>query len=288
MKTVILHLIVCFLSIPVLGSEKSHNNLSTLVVAIYDFPPHVMVNAKNPRPSGAAIDFLEQALNIHENYRVQWSVSPFSRFLVDLESQKADVGLLLAKTPEREKFVRYSNQAIFTTDSGVILDKNFKFNGIQSLRNMVLGHTQGSVIPAYFTGTTVKFDHLSGEDVVQRNLQRLKFKRIDAVYVPTFSNGEFFLKQLKMEDQFKIVKIADTSLPLYIVFRKSIDETTFNKLNSLIGKKRAQYNLFLNRYFSNQKVTPREVARWPIEQASPLKLGQGPVRFLPPTTGVSF
>src|SRR5207253_4256814 len=87
-----------------------------------------------------------------------------------------------------------------------------------------------------------------GEDVVHRNMQRMKLKRIDGVFVPTYSNGEYLLRKYKMDDQFKIEKIPNTSLDLYVVFRNDIDEKTFNTLNSLIDKKRTAYSPLLEKY----------------------------------------
>jgi polar amino acid transport system substrate-binding protein len=87
---------------------------------------------------------------------------------------------------------------------------------------------------------------------VERNLQRLRLKRIDGVFTPTFSNGEYILKKLKLKDQFKIEKIPNSSLDLYFVFRKNIDEKTFNTLNSLFVKKRSAYNSLLEKYLSPQ------------------------------------
>lgn len=224
-----------------------------LKIAIYDFRPHVIIDAKKTVPTGAAIEFLTETLDIDGQYQIQWVMSPFSRFLADMESGKADMGVFLAKTPEREKLLRYADHSIFTTESGVILPKDTAFTDLKSLKGKVLGHTQGSVEPDYFTGTEIKFDCLSGEDVVERNLRRLALKRIDGVYVPTVSNGLYLLSKLNMTDQFKIVKIPNSTLELYFVFRKDISEKTFNDINGLLNKKRSLYAPLLDKYLNQRK-----------------------------------
>lgn len=217
----------------------------TLKIALYDMPPHVIADEKTLQPSGVAVQFLEQKLEIHKHFQVQWRIAPFARFLADLESGNADMGLLLAKTPERQKRLRFSDAPVFTTDAAVILRKEFPFTGLESLDGKILGHTQNSVVPYYFKDSGVRFDSLSGEDVVERNLLRLKLQRIDGVYVPTISNGEYLFKKLHMEKGFKIEKIPHSSLELYVVFRKDIDEKTFRHLNTLISKKHGHYVLSL-------------------------------------------
>lgn len=234
------HIFLLF-SIGLFASQALALTKETLKIAVYDFSPHVIVDEKQLVPKGSAIDFLTETLDIDGQYNIQWKISPFSRFLADVESGRADIGLFLAKTPEREKVLRYADQPIVTTDAGVILPKDTPFTDLKSLQGKVLGHTQGSVVPNYFHDTGVKFDRLSGEDVVERNLSRLKLKRIDGIYIPTFANGEYYLKKMNMEDQFKIVKIPGTSLELFFVFRKNIDEKTYAHLNSLLNKKRSAY-----------------------------------------------
>ncbi|MBS1972246.1 MAG: transporter substrate-binding domain-containing protein [Bdellovibrionales bacterium] len=245
--------ILVLLCLLLASSSALCQKMETLKIAIYDFRPHVFVDAGETVPTGAAIEFLTETLDIDGQYQIQWVVSPFSRFLADMKSGKADMGIFLAKTPDREQSFRYSDHSIFTTDSGIILPKDVAFTDLKSIKGQVLGHTQGSVEPDYFKGTEIKFDRLSGEDVIERNLRRLKLHRIDGVYVPTFSNGEFLLKKLSMEDQFKIVKIPNTSLELYFVFRKDIDAKTFTTINDLLNKHRTAYTALLEKFMSQQK-----------------------------------
>jgi polar amino acid transport system substrate-binding protein len=223
-----------------------------LKIAIYDFRPHVFVDPKETVPTGAAIDLLIDTLGINRLYQVQWVASPFSRFLADMESGKADMGLFLAKTPDREKKMRYSYRPVFTTESGIILPQSTNFTDLKSIQGQVLGHTQSSVEPKYFKDL-VKFDRLSGEQVVERNLNRLKLKRIDGVFIPTFSNGQYVLKTHGLEDGFKIMKIPNTSLDLYFVFRKDISEKTFTLINELLNKKHSFYAPLLDKYLGPQE-----------------------------------
>lgn len=256
----ILVLLILILASGSAFSQSTQNAKNTqikeaLKIAIYDFRPHVFIDAKKTVPTGAAIEFLTETLDIDGQYQIQWVVSPFSRFLVDMKSGKADMGVLLAKTPEREQLMRFADHASFTTDSGIILSKDVAFTDLSSLKGQVLGHTQGSVEPEYFKGTDIKFDRLSGEDVVERNLRRLKLKRIDGVYVPTVSNGEYSLQKLGMEDQFKIVHLPNTKLELYFVFRKDLSEKTFATINELLNKHRTSYTPLVEKFLRPQQTT---------------------------------
>lgn len=216
-----------------------------LRVSIYDFSPHMIKTEESALPKGPAISFIEDSL---KKEPIQWNHSPFSRVMLDLENGKSDLGLLIAKTPEREKKLRFSKTPLFKTSSAIIVPRNSalaKAKSLKSFSGLTLGHSQDSVRPEFLNSYNIKIDALSGENVIERNLHRLRSGRLDGVFVPTASNGQAVLKQLKMDREFAIFIIPETTLDLYVAFRKDIDDDVFKQVNEYLRTHREQYSRLL-------------------------------------------
>lgn len=222
-----------------------------LKVAVYDFPPHVFPSQGGGDPTGAIRDFVDQYLNPQHQYVVKWSLSPFARFLMEVENKKADVGFMIAKTPDREKRMLYSQASLFKTSSAVIVPFAFpvkEIKTLQDLKGMTLGHSQGSVTPQNLIDAGWKFDSLSGADVIERNMARLRKKRLDGIFIPTFSNGEYMMNHLGAKNEFRILKVPGEDLELYVVFRKDLDAETVKQMNALLAKHRSHYPELVKKY----------------------------------------
>lgn len=235
-------------------SSQAFAEKKELRVATYVLPPHVFLTKTDAKPVGATIDFFNSHMNSEHKYDVKWLVMPFARFLIDMENQKADVGLLLVKDPVREKVLRYPSLSLFATSSGVIVSKSNKLKELktlQDLKGMTLGHSQASVTPSALLQAGVKFDYLSGDEVIIRNIERVRLKRIDGVFVPTYINAEYVLSRANAAGDMQLLKIPENSLDLYIVFRKDIDQETFEYLSTQIAKYRSKYPQLLKKYFTH-------------------------------------
>jgi polar amino acid transport system substrate-binding protein len=192
-------------------------------------------------------------MNPQQKYDVKWLVMPFARFLIEMEHQKADVGLLLAKNSAREKLFHFPTQSLFTTSSGVIVAKSNKLKELKTLhelKGMTLGHSQASVTPLTLLQAGIKFDYLSGDEVVSRNIARVRLKRIDGVFVPTYLNAEYILSKAMGTSDMQLLRIPDSTLDIYIVFRKDLDQETFDYLSEQISKHRSSYPQLVKKYFA--------------------------------------
>jgi polar amino acid transport system substrate-binding protein len=243
-----------FLFLGLFLSGQAFAQKKELRVATYVLPPHVFLAKDGPKPIGATIDFFNLYMNPQQKYDVKWMVMPFARFLIDMENKKADVGLLLAKNTTREKQFRFPSQSLFTTASGVIVSKNNKLKELktlQDLKGMTLGHSQASVTPPALVQAGIKFDYLSGDEVILRNIERVRLKRIDGVFVPTYLNAEYVISNTTAAREMQLFKIPESTLDIYIVFRKDLDQETFDYLSEQISKHRSSYPQMVKKYFAH-------------------------------------
>gem|GEM_PF-4829947 len=220
-----------------------------LAIGIYDLPPHMILSASQP-PRGAIIDYLKSSVFVGLGFEIQWHPSVFSRTIKDLEESRIDMAVFVAKTPEREKVFSYSQLPIFTTQSGLVVAKDFKLRQIkklEELKGLKLGHDLGSVVPASLQG--VHFEFVSGEDYFLRNLNLLSSGRTQGFFVPTWSNGLYQLESLNADKKFMILQLPTKPLDLYIVYRHGLSKDVIRIVDSAVKRTRKEYGSRLIPYF---------------------------------------
>ncbi|WP_374001497.1 substrate-binding periplasmic protein [Bdellovibrio bacteriovorus] len=218
----------------------------TLRISVYDFPPHIFV--QNGKPQGPGITFYQTYLNHTPGVKLQWIATPFARVLQDLQHGKTDVALFLARSPEREKFLRFSDTALFTTSSAIIVRSDsplVKAKSLKDFKGLTLGHSKDSFTPHELIRQGIKIEALSGEDVIERNIQKLRYKRLDGIFIPTASNGEYILHKIKAEKEFQLFIVPNSNLNLHIAFSKNIEEKTFQRIEKALKKNHDAYRKLL-------------------------------------------
>ncbi|CAE79140.1 transporter substrate-binding domain-containing protein [Bdellovibrio bacteriovorus] len=221
-----------------------------LRVNVYDLPPHIFT--LNEEPEGPGITFFKDYVKL-PNTEVRWVATPFARVLWDMQNKKVDVALFLVPSPEREKYMRFSKTPLFTTSSAIIIPRNSPLTRATSLkdfRGRTLGHSKDSFTPTELLKHGIKIEPLSGENVIERNLQKIRAKRLDGIFIPTASNGEYILRKLRVDDQYQVFVVPDTTLNLHVAFRKDIDEKTYQMVEAALKKNQRIYRKLLDQQLS--------------------------------------
>ncbi|AFY00924.1 amino-acid ABC transporter [Bdellovibrio bacteriovorus str. Tiberius] len=217
---------------------------------VYDLPPHIFT--LNGNPQGPGITFFQDYLKI-PNTEVQWVATPFARVLWDMQNKKVDVALFLVPSAEREQYMRFSKTPLFTTSSAIIIPRNsplMKAKSLEDFRGRTLGHSKDSFTPTDLLKHGIKIEPLSGENVIERNIQKIQGNRLDGIFIPTASNGEYTLRKLKVNDQYQVFVVPNTSLNLHVAFRKDIDEKTYQMVEAALKKNQRQYRKLLDQQLS--------------------------------------
>lgn len=221
-----------------------------LKVGIFELPPHAIFKANNAQPSGAIPEFYKTYFE-PDLGKAEWFELPLARAVMELKSGNVDIVFLLAKTSERLNFIKYSKEPFFSDDSVIITKKTSKVKKINSLKDIAgwtLGHTSLSLRPSYFNEHQIVLDQLSGENIFDRNVKKLIAGRIDGIYVPMRTNGEYLLKTTDKKNDLKILLLPVDKLNLYICFRKDISLKIEKQVNLLIEKNKEHYPALLNKY----------------------------------------
>ncbi len=238
----------------ILVTQNSFAMKKEIKIAVYNNPPHVFADPRGATPAtGAAIEFINIYFGSRKEFNVKTVVMPFPRCLAEVGSKKVDVGFLFAKTPDREKNLRYSSTSLATTQSRVLVLKDSKLKEIKSfddLKGLTLGHSAETFIPPELLKLGVKFDSLSGVDHMARNVERLRLKKIDGLFIATGTAAAYVMDLENKKNEFRSLKVPN-ELELFVVFRKDLDSETFNVLNGIIEKNRANYQAILSKYLKD-------------------------------------
>lgn len=253
-----------FVLLPLFFASQSFGVSKTaqIVVGIYDFAPHVIVSAdalNSPNGDieasslkGAMITFLKNDISKKANINIQFKIFPFARILNELEREKIDLAVCIAKNPERLKLFQFPQEPFIHTKSAVIVRKDgpSEIKTTQELRGKKIGHVLGSIIPPYLNDLDIKFELLSGTDYLNRNLQKLGENKIDAVFIPTLSNGAYVLANSGNKKEFKILPLPIESLGLYVVARKGLESKLFSRIDQAFKGSEKRYEKYLNPYLN--------------------------------------
>lgn len=234
---------------PAFSAQQSKR--SVINIGYYSLPPHAMHLDDQAR--GAAVDYLQQQIFNNDKYQIHWQYHPFARVLAELQSERLDAALLIAKTPQREARFRYPQSHLYQTQSGLIPLKQHPLKNITTLsqlQGMTLGHVIDSVRPEVFKSLDITFEDISGRDFTNRNIRKLATKRIDAVYVPTLSHARYQLQD-SHQHGLNFIPLPQLGHKLYLVFRKGIADDVIQQFEKNNAVSAASYLTYLRRYQSS-------------------------------------
>lgn len=222
-----------------------------LVIGVYELSPHMVAEGQK-EPSGAVVDFAREVFGKGGEFGpLEWRCANFARNLRELEAGQIDVVFMVAKNEQRAKLFRYSSSPLFETRSAVVTLKGSKLvplTSLEQLRGIQLGHAHASIVPDYLTALNVEMQSIPGDDYFFRGLKMVELKRFDAYFAPTLTNVQYTIKKYEGAEAMVVQPLPVEPLALYAVFSKSLDEKTFNRLDSLIGANLGRYKALLAPY----------------------------------------
>lgn len=222
-----------------------------LVIGVYELPPHMVVDGQK-EPSGAVVDFAREVFTKGTEFLpLEWRGTNFARSLRELEAGQIDVVFMVAKNEQRSKLFRYSASPFFETRSALVLPKNSRLlplTSLEQLRGIQIGHANASIVPDYLKALGVEMQPIAGDDYFFRGLKMLELKRFDAYFAPTLTNVQYAIKKYESADALTVQPLPVEALPLYVVFSKSLDEKTYQHLDSLISAHQGRYKALLGAY----------------------------------------
>ena len=89
---------------------------------------------ENGKPVGIYLDIFNHIAE-KENWQIEYVIDTFGSLLEKIESGEIDVLLNIAKTAEREKYIYFANENIFTSWAEIIVPLGSEIKSIPDLEN---------------------------------------------------------------------------------------------------------------------------------------------------------
>ena len=182
-KSLALIMTVCLL---VSIADPSHIFAKPLRVGYFKVAPHAMPGPQGA-PQGVAVEyfrFIAQEMQLDE---IEFIMLPLNRLLQDLEKNRVDMALLLARNAERvEKFV-YPEKAFCVTKPSIAVSVSNplqKVTAVEDLLPLAFHETPGNYHTAVMQDPRLRIEPLAGEDFTRRCYAMIVAGRIDACYQP--------------------------------------------------------------------------------------------------------
>ncbi|MEB8432939.1 transporter substrate-binding domain-containing protein [Cocleimonas sp. KMM 6892] len=208
----------------------------TLKLGIVNLHPHMFLD-ENHEPKGAAIDYFKIVAKRMGLTDYVFEEYPLSRLVQRLEEASLDAALFLAKNPKRELIFQYPKLPYSEIKSGIVVNSSSALNQVSSeadLTGFKIGTIQNSFVSPMLTRNAVDLEPLPGVESPGKNLKKLAFNRLDAVYLPCYISLTSEITKLGMEDKFKVLNLPEPPIQIFTVFSPFVDSDFVEKYESAV------------------------------------------------------
>ena len=199
---------------------QNHNTIT--VHNELDWPPYNYIF--NGKPQGFSIDYMN-LLASKVGLKVKYITGPsWDQFLTMAKENKIDVILNIAKTPERLKFLTYSNKAYISTTDVLFVNENSKYKKLTSLQDMD-GQTI-AVIKGFFEDELLK-KYYPKINVIKvgsslEALQAVSTGKADGTLFDMYNVASYLISEYSIDNVKPIFEVKDPrlSIDLFIATSK--------------------------------------------------------------------
>ena len=229
----------------------------TLRIGYWNIPPHV-TGVVDQKPQGAAISYFDEYIAPHLELTVTWDekIIPPTRLMDQLRKGQKDAMIFLGKTKERTEWLHYPEPYLEIPQTLAFINNHpiDRIIDVSDLYDLTAGFLIGGRLPDVLQDDKIKYDLIAGEQLFQRNVEKLLIGRIDAIYAPLTIALVNIIKQMEVSDKVKLIPIEflDPVL-IYTVFSKeTVSETVVEKYNNALkaANKEQKYTDYVKIYQS--------------------------------------
>lgn len=222
----------------------------TLIIAIDEWPPFRIF--EGDKIIGLDI-YLWTEISKRLGVKVKFERYPWARALKKMEDGEVDAMGGLAKTIEREAFIKYSSAPYYTCTTRFYLQKG-KGNSLSTYENLYKFNSIGVVIGSFY------YEPFNSDKKIKKNpvateeqlLKLLESKRIDVI-IGTECQVDYELKKMNLSNKFdKSTYKPDNKVELFLgISKKSKYANKVDEINKILLEliKEGKINEFAKRYY---------------------------------------
>ena len=204
-------------------SHSAMAGAKALKVGYFKVAPHAMPGPAD-RPQGVAVAYFDLIAREMQVTDIEFVLLPLNRLLVELENNRVDMALLLARNAERAATFVYPAEAFCMTKPSIAVSAAIPLQKIRSVDELLLlafHETPGNYRSAIMQDQRLNITPLAGDDFTRRCYAMILNGRIDACYQPDHYPIQFEAMREAFASKIKILYLPDPPIGLYSVFSKS-------------------------------------------------------------------
>jgi len=203
-------------------ADPSHIFAKPLRIGYFTVAPHAMPGPQGT-PQGVAVEYFRFVAREMQLDEIEFIMLPLGRLLRDLEKNRIDMALLLARNAERvEKFV-YPEKAFCVTKPSIAVSASNplqKVTSVEDLLPLSFHETPDNYHTTIMQDPRLRIEPLTGNNFTRRCYAMIVANRIDACYQPDHYPIQFEAVREPFVHQVKILYLPDPPIGLYSVFSK--------------------------------------------------------------------
>jgi len=204
-------------------ADPSHIFAKPLRVGYFKVAPHAMPDPKGT-PQGVAVEYFKFVAREMQLDEIEYVMLPLGRLLLDLENNRIDMALLLARNAERvEKFV-YPEKAFCVTKPSIAVHASNplgKVKSVEDLLPLTFHETPGNYHTTIMQDPRLRVEPLNGDNFTRRCYGMIVAGRVDACYQPDHYPIQFEAVREEFISKVKVLYLPDPPIGLYSVFSKA-------------------------------------------------------------------
>ena len=220
-------------------------------VGYFVLKPHAMEGHK-----GTAVEYFKYIAEEMGISDITFQQMPLKRSLTELEKERIDAVLLLAKNPERETKFVYPQMPFIRTEPVIAVKKTHYLKSVGSVDDL-LSLRFSKVAKGYLSpmmrDPRLNFEPIHGSDTLSRGIEKVLSGYCDAYYIPDAYSMRFVVMSGGYEAEIRIMAIPDPPFGLYTVFSKKSAEKYLHSYEKALEEVEDEepYDVFFNRMMKN-------------------------------------
>ncbi|WP_321404415.1 transporter substrate-binding domain-containing protein [Maridesulfovibrio sp.] len=227
-----------------------------ITIGYIELPPYYYTNSEN-KPDGSLLHLTKRIMN-KAGYECRYISMPSKRILHTIQKGKNFASIGWFKTPQREKYAKFS-LPIYENKPIVVLlrhedhDQFIKYNTLKELleqtkfkTGIVAGHSMGGYIDYLLEMHPQSVYTLSG--TTQQLVRMLHTGHIDFCLLAPVEIAKIIKQSHYKDDKFSFMSMADIikGNTRHLIFSKDVSNDTISRINSAITE--IKYETELSRY----------------------------------------
>jgi two-component system, NarL family, sensor histidine kinase EvgS len=209
---VILSALICLAS---LSAER-------IKIGYFGLEPFMIDSGTVGKPTGATIDYYSQYIAPKMGVEIEWiGPYPFTRLQAMLEAHEIDAIAQLTKTAEREKKFLFPATAIAEITTCLILAKDSPIVSVKKpddLFGKKIGYFETGFVPAFLKNDKIAFDLTTNADYRKINLDKLLYKRFDAMLDINYLSMLYYIKTNGYQDKVRTIVLPVDPVKVFCMF----------------------------------------------------------------------